>query len=737
MKLFSRYTNLPLFWQLLLPMVVVTLLWLSSTIYSLLGLGEAHGQLRNLYTNEVRTVFQVEDLHMRIIRIHLLLLRHLSSENAQQMSQLESKIEEQKSSLLNNLQALKRSYELGHDEETLDFAKTKQAYLLYFSSVGKLLSLSSDFEKEPAFELLNNYTRKALQRINDLTLSISSQEAFHMKSGFHDALELQKDNYLVSLLFSLLVVMMTLLIVWRTAKGTSQRLARVVDGAESLGQGNLTTRMKSHGQDEISQLVDHLNLMASNLEHTMAQERHVSLAFKHAKNEVEEANQQLLATQDQLEERVLERTKSLAASEQRLAAELTIRSAMNQLLQHTAEADSLQSVMEATLQVLLAQRFLGLSEQGAFLIMNPESRHMELGSSVNFPPSILQMCGVDPNAQCTCNEALQDGTVRYSSVTAPQEEQGKTEPVTHHFLAVPVLADANFTGLIVLLLEQAHQPTDADIFDFLQSVSAVVASAMRRLSMLTTLVQQEKLASLGEMVAGVAHEVNTPVGIGVTAASELSEKTKNFKKMYHDEGISEEELQSYLDNVAHFSELIQQNMLRAGTLVRSFKMVAVDQSSEERRHFKLKQNIEAVITSLNHMVRKQDITITLACPEKIDLYSYPGAFAQIFTNLIQNSLLHGFSAGERGRITIDVMHEGAQLVFYYRDSGCGIPLAQRKQIFEPFYTTQRTQGGSGLGMHVTFNLVTHLLEGTIICEEPDEQGAQFRISMPWDSVVMP
>lgn len=246
------------------------------------------------------------------------------------------------------------------------------------------------------------------------------------------------------------------------------------------------------------------------------------------------------------------------------------------------------------------------------------------------------------------------------------------------------------------------------------------------------LVQSEKMAALGELVAGVAHEINTPVGIGVTAASFLDTKTCEFKKIYTAGQLKKSELEAYLQTVEEVSNSILINMERAAELISSFKQVAVDQSSENRRRFNLKDYIHEILLSLRPRYKKTGHTIDVVCDDDIELNSFPGAFSQILNNMIMNSLLHGFKNFENGtiRLLITRDRDKGMITFVYQDNGRGMTLAQKEKAFDPFYTTMRGKGGTGLGMSIVFNLITQKLNGSIDCDTSPGNGVCFTMKFP-------
>jgi len=244
------------------------------------------------------------------------------------------------------------------------------------------------------------------------------------------------------------------------------------------------------------------------------------------------------------------------------------------------------------------------------------------------------------------------------------------------------------------------------------------------------LVESEKMASLGGLVAGVAHEINTPVGVGVTASSFLEDKTKLFQKLISDGRLKRSDLEKYLKVAAESSSIIHKNLNRAADLIKSFKQVAVDQSGEVKRKFKPKQYTDELFISLRPKIKKTSHKIRINCLEELEIDSYPGIYSQIITNFVMNSLTHGFEEDEEGLITINIKKEGEELLIEYSDDGKGMEGETLKRIFDPFFTTSRGMGGTGLGMHIVYNLVTMTLGGKIKCFSRPREGTTFSIRIP-------
>ena len=246
------------------------------------------------------------------------------------------------------------------------------------------------------------------------------------------------------------------------------------------------------------------------------------------------------------------------------------------------------------------------------------------------------------------------------------------------------------------------------------------------------MIQSAKMAALGDLVAGVAHEVNTPIGVSVTAASFLAERTRQLRELYEKGEMKRSDLEKYLSLAEESSGSVLSNLERAAELVQSFKKVAADQSSEEKRVFGMKNYLEQILLSLRPQFKRTPHQVSMDCPDDLTLDSYPGAIMQIMTNLIMNSLLHGFADGRPGEISIKVEPAGENVLLTYRDTGVGMDREQKERIYDPFYTTTRGSGGTGLGMNIVYNLVTQTLKGSILLESAPGQGAVFLLTLPRD-----
>ncbi|MEM9925493.1 MAG: AAA family ATPase [Cyanobacteria bacterium P01_D01_bin.50] len=244
------------------------------------------------------------------------------------------------------------------------------------------------------------------------------------------------------------------------------------------------------------------------------------------------------------------------------------------------------------------------------------------------------------------------------------------------------------------------------------------------------LVESEKMAALGSLVAGVAHEINTPVGTSITVASNLAAKTQDFANNIAQGQLKRSILNTYLEVAQKSSDLLVKNLNRAGELVNSFKQVAVDQTNLELRNFKVKEYIEGILLNLAPQLKQSPHKIKVSGDDNLKINNYAGSLAQIVTNLVMNSLIHAYPQGEEGELHFEILSDAEDIKIMYSDNGCGIPQDNLGKIFEPFFTTKRNEGGTGLGLHIVYNLITHKLQGSIDIDSSLGKGTKFTLTIP-------
>lgn len=242
------------------------------------------------------------------------------------------------------------------------------------------------------------------------------------------------------------------------------------------------------------------------------------------------------------------------------------------------------------------------------------------------------------------------------------------------------------------------------------------------------LIESEKMASLGSLVSGIAHEINTPLGVGLTGISQIDHEVKKIESNYNEQTLTEEALLESVETMKQLTQTIRDRLNNAVTLVKSFKHISVDQHFEDERFFNLKAYTDDLLLSLQNPLKNKQVRVLNSIDENIEIESYPGIYSQILSNLILNSIKHGFEENEENVIEISARMED-KLMLYYRDNGKGITDEIEKKIFDPFFTTKRGQGGSGLGLNIVYNLIVQKFSGTIEVVRVVPHGLGFNIKM--------
>ena len=243
------------------------------------------------------------------------------------------------------------------------------------------------------------------------------------------------------------------------------------------------------------------------------------------------------------------------------------------------------------------------------------------------------------------------------------------------------------------------------------------------------LIEAEKMAALGQLVVGVAHEINTPMGVCVTSTSLLQDLTQELEKNHQKGDISKKEFDRYLSQNKEITEIIMNNILRTANLAVRFKGVAINQSGEQKQVFKLKPCIDEVCFSLSSDLKQHNHCIDVNCNQEIGAEGYPIAFTLVISNLVMNSISHGFKDKEGKNINIEVNENEKNILIIYKDNGSGIEKGNISKLFEPFFTTNMG-ANSGLGMHIIYNIITQQFGGDIQCESEVNKGVMFTISIP-------
>ncbi|WP_138552262.1 two-component regulator propeller domain-containing protein [Pseudoalteromonas rubra] len=316
---------------------------------------------------------------------------------------------------------------------------------------------------------------------------------------------------------------------------------------------------------------------------------------------------------------------------------------------------------------------------------------------------------------------------------------------------LPLIIDTRIIGCLTVQSFQPHAFSDNDV-QMLRTIANYTAIALANADSVAQLestfaqlqtahddlkvtqqqlVQQEKMAGLGRLVSGVAHEINTPLGIGITAGSYASKALSECEQKLASGKLTKDNLEQFMALLKESLQLLESNLNRAAQLVKNFKQVAVDQSIEELSTINLPDYLNDVLTSLHPKWKHTQVSVQTDFPGEARMSTYPGAIAQILTNLVDNAIKHGFDEGTQpGTVTISLSTSDEQITWIVSDDGAGMSDDTLSKVFEPFYTTRRSNGGTGLGMHIVFNIVTQKLKGTIECHSEAGQGCRYTIVLP-------
>ncbi len=281
-------------------------------------------------------------------------------------------------------------------------------------------------------------------------------------------------------------------------------------------------------------------------------------------------------------------------------------------------------------------------------------------------------------------------------------------------------------GLEYSLVELEKQKSNVETAH--SDLSAVLATLKQAQNNLIT---SEKMASLGALVAGIAHELNTPIGNSLLTATALADMVNDFEKQYREGGIKRSLLEAHMADSRMACSIMTNSLRRAADLITSFKQVAVDQTNDQRRPFDVCEVVRDTLAEFSAQLRRANCDAVIDGPTALAMDSYPGSVGQVLSNLINNALLHAFEGRIRSHLTITVRAvEGERVLLEFRDDGIGMPPKILHQVFDPFFTTKMGQGGSGLGMNIVYNIVTGMLGGTISIASEQGKGTTVTMTLP-------
>ncbi|WP_170133456.1 ATP-binding protein [Undibacterium pigrum] len=311
----------------------------------------------------------------------------------------------------------------------------------------------------------------------------------------------------------------------------------------------------------------------------------------------------------------------------------------------------------------------------------------------------------------------------------------KIIPVSNIY--VPLTIKGRTIGLIAIQSTHSHafQRMHLDIAMMLAAYTAIAIENAETYQQLLKaqqiLISQEKLAALGSLVAGIAHELNTPIGNSLLTATTLQEQSAIFLRKLTENSLKRSDLNQFSATINNANDLLLRNLMSASDLVSSFKQVSVDQTSQMRRTFNLRKTSLEVIRTLHNLIHKRGHTLEIDIPDDIELNSFPGPYGQILNNFINNAMLHAFDNRENGKMLLRAYKApDNQVQLIFSDNGKGVEAQNLRRIFDPFFTTKLGQGGSGLGLSIVHNLVTTIMHGSITVDSTPGLGTRFCLSLP-------
>lgn len=464
-------------------------------------------------------------------------------------------------------------------------------------------------------------------------------------------------------------------------------------GTDEIAAGNLEKQIEINSSDEIGELALKFNRMTKNLYHIMQEREKAIVALTTSEEKFSKTFQHsadLIGIVRIEDNRFIDISDSFSDS---------LGYDRNQVIEHTSEEFGLWSDPEER------EAFYNQLKDQSFN-MKSEARW------------------------CTKNGEVRVGLLANNQI----EINGESclifvwHDITDRKLAEDALQLANFQ-LEAKVTERTKSLNELNV-NLIDANRELVETLNELKATQTQLIQSEKLSGLATLVAGVAHEINTPLGISVTAISYLNDQLTRFETLYSTTAIKRQDLEKHIEQSKEVISMIINNLDRASKLVNSFKQVSIDQSTENKRTFKVKAYLEQLLLSLHPKIKKSHQQVIIHCPEDLEIKSYPGAYAQIITNLIFNSLLHAYEPETPGSIEITLTHDDRLLQMIYTDDGKGMDAGVKDKVFTPFFTTNREGGGTGLGLHIIYNIVTLQLNGSIVCESAPNKGTQFTITLP-------
>ena len=457
-------------------------------------------------------------------------------------------------------------------------------------------------------------------------------------------------------------------------------------------------------------------------------------------------------TQSRLENRVAERTQELQERTELLRTahqNIFMLSEIGREITSQLDRDSIIQTLYQHVQKLMPAEFLSVgiykAEQG--MIDFPcnlfEGERLLPYHRYLHEPDLLSVWCVQHKKAIYINDVLED-YLHYVGIDGLEKLVSKESfsDIDEDFaplslIYVPLIIKDRLLGLISMQSRQrnAFERMHVDMLTTLAAYTAVAFDNADTYQQLSTaqqlLMSKEKLAALGALVAGIAHEINTPLGNCLLTATTLRENSQQFIRQFQEGSLKRSGFLRFTEGLSEANDMIMRNLMSASELISSFKQVSVDQTSQQRRPFNLLKTSQEIVRTMQSRIHKDGHQLLIEIPESIEIDGYPGPYGQVITNFINNALLHGFENRQAGLMQLRAEHSGAtHIKIHFSDNGNGIRAEHLRRVFDPFFTTKLGHGGSGLGMNIVHNIVTDLLGGSIVVESTVEVGTKISLLLP-------
>lgn len=296
-----------------------------------------------------------------------------------------------------------------------------------------------------------------------------------------------------------------------------------------------------------------------------------------------------------------------------------------------------------------------------------------------------------------------------------------------NYLGVPINSPDETPFGTICVLNNAEKVYTDDHINLLKEFKSIIEADLKSISLYKRLVASERVTSLRELLSGMAHEINTPVGVGVTAITHLKSLTRNLKQDYESGSMDKDDFEDYLLSTFEITDLVHSNLNKTAKILKRFKHLTGSKTNEKATTFNLKEHIINILSSMKEMISSSHLKIMVIADENININSYPEAISEIITNLVTNSIIHGYSNRMTGEINIECRKNRDGITIIYQDDGSGISKNNIERVFDPLFTTDRKKGSKGLGLCIIYNIVTLQLKGSIQCSSNRKKGVEFII----------